>query len=80
MLRIGVSGFAFLMTGMAMARLAGAADWLAVDPQDLEMKSEPNAPGAAAIYLYRQVDRSDANYSEKVYVRIKMITSNRSRP
>jgi hypothetical protein len=41
------------------------------------MTSEPKAPGAPAIYLYRQVDRKEAgrgNHTELNYVRIKILT------
>ena len=38
------------------------------------MTREPAAPGAPAIYLYRQVDRDDTRYTESVYVRIKILT------
>ncbi len=49
-------------------------DWLPIDPADLKMTSEPKAPGAPAIYLYRQVDRKDATRAatEYNYVRIKV--------
>ena len=36
------------------------------------MKSEPGAPGAPAIYLYRQLDRNDATCFEYNYYRIKI--------
>lgn len=50
-------------------------DWLPIDPADLKMTSTPLAPGAAAIYLYRQVDRDDASKAETEanYVRIKIL-------
>ncbi len=38
------------------------------------MKSEPKAPAAPAIYLYRQVDRDDNVPQEVVYERIKVLT------
>ena len=40
------------------------------------MASEPKAPGAHAIYLYRQVDRDDkkAAATEYNYLRIKILT------
>ena len=38
------------------------------------MTSEPNALGAPAIFLYRQVDRDDNGPSEAVYARIKILT------
>ncbi len=45
-----------------------------VSPEDLAMKSEPLAPGATAIILYRQVDRDDNGSSshEDNFVRIKI--------
>ncbi len=51
-------------------------DWQPIDPADLKMTSEPKAPGAPAIYLYRQVDRKDASHAatEYNYVRIKILT------
>jgi hypothetical protein len=72
--RIGVSGFAVLIISLAMVQGACAADWLPIDPQELQMTSLPSAPGAAAVYLYRQVDRSDVYAMEKNYVRIKILT------
>lgn len=58
-------------------RPALADDWLPIDPAELKMTSEPKAPVAPAIYLYRQVDRKDAghgNHTELNYVRIKILT------
>ena len=51
-----------------------ADDWLPIAPEELKMRSEPNAPGAPAILLYRQVDRDDTGPSETHYVRIKILT------
>lgn len=53
---------------------AFAEDWLPVSPEELKMTSEPNAPGAPAIFLYRQVDRDDQNSHEYYYARIKILT------
>ncbi len=49
-------------------------EWLPINPEELEMTSEPKAPGAPAIYLYRQVDRDDQEFKEYVYARIKIFT------
>jgi Domain of Unknown Function with PDB structure (DUF3857) len=51
-------------------------EWLPIDPDELKMTSEPKAPGAPAIYLYRQVDRKDLGRAntEYDYVRIKILT------
>ena len=55
---------------------AGSDDWLPIDSADLKMTSEPLAPGAPAIYLYRQVDRDDKGRAstEYNYLRIKILT------
>lgn len=49
-------------------------DWLPVTPDELKMTAEPKAPGAPAIYLYRQVDRDDGESRQTVYERIKILT------
>ncbi|HSS98826.1 MAG TPA: DUF3857 domain-containing protein [Terriglobales bacterium] len=45
-------------------------------PDELKMTSEPQAPGAPAIILFRQVDRDDNGHTtnEENYVRIKILT------
>jgi transglutaminase-like putative cysteine protease len=47
-----------------------------VSPEELKMISEPLAPGAPAIILYRQVDRDDNTRTphEDNYLRIKILT------
>lgn len=55
----------------------GADDWQPIDAADLKMTNEPKAPGAPAIYLYRQVDRKESGrttHTEYNYVRIKILT------
>jgi hypothetical protein len=46
------------------------------NPEELKMTSEPLAPGAPAIILYRQVDRDDNALTahEDNYVRVKILT------
>lgn len=47
-----------------------------VSQDELKMTAEPQAPGAPAIILYRQVDRDDSGLTahEDDYVRIKILT------
>ncbi len=54
---------------------ARAVGFQPVSPEELKMTSEPKAPGASAIILYRQVDRDDSsrNPREDNYVRIKIL-------
>jgi hypothetical protein len=47
-----------------------------ISPEELKMTSEPLAPGAPAIILYRQVDRDDNGRTshEDNFERIKILT------
>lgn len=63
-----------LLLSLSFAVTVRAADWQPVSPDDLQMKREPKAPNAAAIYLYRQVDRNDVDSVETIYSRIKILT------
>jgi hypothetical protein len=59
------------------AKIEAGDEWLPIDPAELKMTAEPKAPGAPAIYLYRQVDRKETgrgNHTEFDYVRIKILT------
>jgi hypothetical protein len=75
--RIALFFAAIVVCAATMPWNKGTADeWLPIDPAELKMTSEPKAPGAAAIYLYRQVDRKDQGRTntEYNYVRIKILT------
>jgi uncharacterized protein DUF3857 len=63
---------AFCLTAFS----ARADEWRPVSQDELKMTALPEAPGAPAVYLYRQVDRNDSNRasSEYNYVRIKILT------
>src|SRR5882762_5608178 len=66
-----------LVVLMLAAREAKAGvGFLPVSPDELKLSSEPQAPGAPAIILYRQVDRDDNGYTshEDDYLRIKILT------
>jgi len=77
MFRLGkwvVLGLAICMFATRTAR-AGIA-FQPVPPDEIKMTSEPLAPGAPAIILYRQVDRDDNGQTshEDDYLRIKIFT------
>jgi hypothetical protein len=58
-------------------RSINADEWLPISPEELKMTSLPEAPGAQAVILYRQVDRDDSNVHtphEYDYVREKIFT------
>jgi hypothetical protein len=51
-----------------------AADWLPVSAEELQMQSDPKAPGAPAIVLYLQLDQNDEEHRQDAYERIKVLT------
>jgi len=72
-----------LVVGLAICLWAAPAAWATVavgfqpvSPDELNLKSEPLAPGAPAIILFRQVDRDDNGRTshEDNYFRIKILT------
>lgn len=65
-----------LLSTLFSAGARAGDEWLPIDPAELKMTSEPLAPGAPAIYLYRQVDRNDKaiGSTEHDYLRIKILT------
>jgi hypothetical protein len=52
-----------LLAAVALQRTRPVSgdEWQPISPEELTMTSEPKAPGAPAITLYRQVDRDDSN-------------------
>jgi len=59
---------------LAIPSAWAAEDWLPITPEELKMTGEPKAPGAPAIYLYREVNRDDTEYREHDYYRLKIFT------
>jgi hypothetical protein len=70
---IGLLAFCALLLCLSLPVFAGD-DWQPVSPQDLIMTGEPKAPGAQAIFLYRQIDRDDEKGQQTTYERIKILT------
>jgi hypothetical protein len=64
---------AVLLAGSAFEANA-SEPWTPPTPEELSMTSQPQAPGASAVYLYREekTDDPDQTYSE--YVRLKILT------
>lgn len=78
--RVRVAALVIGMAGLWAAREARADEWKPISPEELKMTSLAEAPGAPAVFLYRQVDRNDAGIqrgrgaSEFNYSRIKILT------
>ena len=60
----------------SLCPIASADGFQPISPAELKMTSEPQAPGAPAIILYRQVDRDDNGRTSHQYnyLRIKILT------
>jgi hypothetical protein len=68
--------FLLLCAATIRVRPVSGDQWQPVSPEELQMTSVPEAPGAAAVILYRQVDRDDNSLTghEENYVRIKVLS------
>lgn len=66
----------FLVNLNPSCPVSASDEWHSVSPEELKMTTLPEAPGAPAVYLYRQVDRNDSNRAstEYNYERIKILT------
>lgn len=59
---------------VSLSSLADAQNWITPTPEELSMTSEPQAPGAPAIYLNREEVTDDQLHMWRVYARIKILT------
>src|SRR5487761_2088813 len=55
-------------------RLATSQSFQQPTPEELSMASDPKAPGADAVYLYREETADDPHHFHSVYARIKILT------
>ena len=69
-------GLVVLSVAVLFSGKSRAQGFQPVSPEELKMTSEPQAPGAPAIILFRAVDRDDNGRTshEDNYVRIKILT------
>ena len=65
--------FFFLLTVVA-GRPVALAQFPPVPKEELAMVSDPKAPGAAAVYLYREETEDDPHAFRTIYARIKVLT------
>lgn len=74
--RVCVMVLTIVWAGLWSADTARADEWKPISPEELKLTSVAEAPGAPAVFLYRQVDRDDNSHaaSEYNYVRIKVLT------
>ena len=69
----GALPFFFLLTVVTVPQVAHA-QFPPVSKEELTMTSDPKAPGAAAVYLYREETEDDPHAFRTIYARIKVLT------
>src|SRR5579864_663240 len=76
----GTTGRRFLSASLLASLLSVAAplvhadQWTAPTPEELSMTSQPEVPGAAAVYLFREEKTEDDLHMFSIYVRLKVLT------
>lgn len=64
----------FLSLAIVAVPVIARAQFQPVSKEELAMTSDPKAPGAAAVYLYREETEDDPHSFQTVYARIKVLT------
>src|ERR1700676_1098400 len=65
--------FGLLLLSSALP-LASFGQFQASSKEELSMTSEPKAPGADAVYLFREEISDDPHHFTTVYARVKVLT------
>src|SRR5271169_4729179 len=67
---------AVTVVSLSISSCFGAVGFQPVSSDELNMTSDPKAPGAPAVILFREVDRNDDRIgaTEDIYFRIKILT------
>lgn len=73
-MRLRVSAFAVLFVVGFGLPLLGHAQFQEPTQDELHMTADPGAPGAAAVYLYREETVDDNHHFHTFYARIKVLT------
>jgi Domain of Unknown Function with PDB structure (DUF3857)/Transglutaminase-like superfamily len=63
-----------LLSLLVLASSSAHAQWTAPTPEELSMTAQPEVPGAAAVYLFREETTEDDFHMFSTYVRLKVLT------
>jgi hypothetical protein len=66
--------FAFAFAALVLPPASRAQKFQEPTRDELQMTSDPKAPGAPAVYLYREEKTDNANHTISEYARIKVLT------
>jgi Domain of Unknown Function with PDB structure (DUF3857) len=73
-LRCTIARFLPVLSVLAIVSALHAQQWTPPTPEELKMTSQPEVPGAAAVYLYKEESTEDKNHVWSKYVRLKVLT------
>jgi hypothetical protein len=62
---------AFIVLSVITVR---AQQWIPPTPEELSMTAQPEVPGAAAVYLFREETTDDKLHMFSIYIRLKVLT------
>jgi hypothetical protein len=65
---------ALLSALTVLSAVSHAQQWTVPTPEELSMTSQPEVPGASAVYLYREESTDDRLHMFSIYTRLKVLT------
>jgi hypothetical protein len=68
------AGTALMLAALSLSQASVAQKFQQPTQEELQMTSDPKAPGAEAVYLFRQVEIDNYNHYISSYARIKVLT------
>jgi hypothetical protein len=69
-----ISACCFSLACLVLLSSAAHAQWTAPTPEELSMTSQPEVPGAPAVYLFREEITDDSLHNWSIYARIKVLS------
>jgi hypothetical protein len=73
-IRCTIARCLLLLSLIAVTSIARADQWTAPTAEELKMTSQPEVPGAAAVYLFKEEITDDKLHMWSKYVRLKVLT------
>src|ERR1035437_3100930 len=65
---------ALMLAALSLPLACAAQKFQEPTKEELQMTSDPKAPGAEAVYLFRQIEIDNFNHYISSYARIKVLT------
>jgi hypothetical protein len=73
-MRVDLCRYSLLLVMVGLAPSVLSQKFQEPTKEELQMTSDPKAPGVAAVFLYRQEEMDNSNHFQSVYARIKVLT------